>query len=158
VQLLAARTRQLRLLTTTQTPLRLSGFTMPCGRDAAERHVSAFFGSRDCYLSMQPSRPNRLYGGEFEVEAIAEMFVDTSAEHADDRRLAVELQLGRDLSLTRTDASAIVIPESISEAKWLRDWAAGPGAGVIVKTYQLRPLHTSGHYQAKLEEICADLV
>jgi len=138
--------------------MELSGFTMPCGRDAAERHVSAFFGSRDCYLSMQPSRPNRLYGGEFEVEAIAEMFVDTSAEHADDRRLAIELQLGRDLSLTRTDASAIVIPESISEAKWLRDWAAGPGAGVIVKTYQLRPLHTSGHYQAKLEEICADLV
>ncbi|MDI1259902.1 hypothetical protein [Aquabacterium sp.] len=138
--------------------MQLSGFTMPCGQDAAERHVSEFFGSRDHYLAMAPIRPTRPYSGEFEVESIAEMLNDKSAEPADDRRLAIELQINRNLSLTTADTFAIVVPESISEADWLRSWQSDLGAGVIVKTYQLRPLHTAGHYQAKLEEICAELV
>ncbi|MDO9113942.1 MAG: hypothetical protein Q7U63_09115 [Polaromonas sp.] len=138
--------------------MQLSGFHMPCGQDAAERHVSEFFGSRSSYLAMEPSQPSRSYAGEFEVEAINEMLNDGSAEHADDRRLAIELQLNRNLTLTGADTAALVIPESISEAEWLLNWQAGPGAGVVVRTYQLRPLHTAGHYQAKLEEICAELV
>jgi hypothetical protein len=138
--------------------MELPGFFMPCGHDAAERHVSEFFGSKGNYLAMQPSRPTRSYSGEFEVETITEMLNDSSAESADDRRLAVELQLNRNLSFTNADTFALVIPESVSEAEWLLHWQAGPGAGVIVRTYQTRPLHTAGHYQAKLEEICAELV
>lgn len=138
--------------------MQLSGFDMPCGQDAAERHVSAFFGSPESYLAMEPLQPRRSYAGEFEVETVVEMLKDGSALPADDRRLAIELQLNCNLSLTSADTAAIVIPESISEAEWLLDWRAGSGLDVVVKTYQLRPLHTAGHYQAKLEEICADLV
>jgi len=138
--------------------MQLSGFRMPCGQDAAERHVFEFFGSRSNYLAMQSMRPKRTYAGEFEVETVAEMLSDNSADPADDRRLAVELQLDRNLLLTSEDTFALVIPESISEAQWLLDWQSGPGSGIVIRTYQLRPLHTAGHYQAKLEEICAELV
>jgi hypothetical protein len=138
--------------------MKLSEFLMPCGQDAAERHVSEFFGSKGNYLNMQPSRPTRPYSGEFEVETIAEILNDHSAEPADDRRLAIELQLNRSLLLTNADTYALVIPESISEAEWLRNWQAGAGSGVVVRTYQTRPLHMAGHYQAKLEELCAELV
>jgi hypothetical protein len=138
--------------------MELSGFHMPCGESAAERHVSAFFGSRKRYLAMEPTRPVRPYAGEFEVEAVTEMLNDNSSEPADDRRLAIELQLKRSLNLTSLDTAAIVIPESISEAEWLVDWHATAGANVAIRSYQLRPLHTAGHYQAKLEEICAELV
>jgi len=138
--------------------MKLSEFHMPCGMNAAEKHVSEFFGSRSKYLAMAPVRPSRSYAGEFEVEAITEILNDHSAEPADDRRLAIELQLGHELKLTNKDVAAIVIPESISEAQWLTSWQAGAGSGVQIRTYPLRPLHAAGHYQAKLEEICAELV
>lgn len=138
--------------------MKLSEFCMPCGNDAAERHVAEFFGDRKRYLSMEPIRPNRSYAGEFEVEAIAEILNDRSFAPADDRRLAVELQVDRKLLLQSDEAFALVIPESISEAEWFTKWLEGQGAGIVIKTYQLRPLHTAGHYQAALEDICAELV
>lgn len=138
--------------------MKLAEFQMPCGRDAAEKHVAEFFECRSNYLSMNPSKPKRAYPGEFEVETLSEILNDHSAEPADDRRLAVELQVNKQLSVSNIHASAIVIPETITEADWLLKWQAGPGAGVAIKTYTLRPLHTAGHYQDKLEEICASLV
>lgn len=138
--------------------MQLSGFCMPCGQDAAERHVAEFFGSRKKYLSMEAVRPQRSYAGEFEVEAIAEILNDKSSVPADDRRLAIELQVNRTLMLQSDETFAVIIPESISDAEWFTRWSEGPGAGIIVKTYQLRPLHTAGHYQAALEDICAELV
>ncbi len=140
------------------TDMDLSGFHMPCGKNAPEKHVSEFFKTCQNYLAMQANKPERKYEGEFEVETITEILTDSSSDNADDRRLAIELQVNRNLNLNSSDTTAIIIPESISQAEWIKEWSENSGKSILIKTYQTKPLFNAGNYQALLEDICNELV
>lgn len=140
------------------TEMTLPQFEMPCGDFASERHVQVFFENAKRYLSMEPRRPTTPYYGEFEAEAVAELLVDPSSEIADDRRLAVELQLNGDLKLAPPNLAALVIPDHLVNAPWFTEWRNNVGSGVDLLTYELSPRKTTGHYQSELESLTNCLV
>ncbi|HXE37554.1 MAG TPA: hypothetical protein VN639_03695, partial [Azonexus sp.] len=138
--------------------MRLSQFEMPCGDFASERHVYVFFENAKRYLSMEPRRPTTPYDGEFEAETVAELLIDPSSEIADDRRLAVELQLSLDIKLAPPNLAALVIPDHLINVPWFLEWKNNTGSGVELLTYELSPRKTTGNYQSELESLTNRLV
>lgn len=128
-------------------------FEMPCGDSAPERQVSAFYGCADGYLSMNPITPLINYSGEFEIESLVELIRDPSNEMADDRRLAIELQLETDLDFMPPNLFALIVPDLFLQAEWFNNWANGIGRDVQIKTYKHSPRRLTAHYQSELETI-----
>lgn len=131
--------------------MELQDFEIECSCEAAQRHVSAFFLTNEQYVRLQPSDPTIPYVGDFEVESIVHLLADPSALNADDRRLAVELQLERSVPFESPWIVALIVPNVLTQAPWLETFSAR-NPGVEVLTYEAAQLRTAGHYQALLEE------
>lgn len=133
-------------------------FVLPCKFGAPQRHVSEFFGSNSNYLKMSPQRPTRNFTGEFEVEVVSELIQDRSSAPADDRRLAVELQVGVAVPFAAPVVVGLIVPDIIREALWFTAWEkSGAGQAVDIRTYNFVPLRNAAHYQVAIESSCLDL-
>lgn len=132
--------------------MQLADFELACPGDAPQRSVAAFFGTNADYLRAIPSQPPKPYQGEFEVESVVELLKDPRSAEADDRRLAIELQVGRQVAFDATSVLALIVPDELVQAAWFDSFVSGPGTGVEVATYQMMLLRRAGDYQALLEE------
>lgn len=124
------------------------------GRDGSAplRHVSAFFGTASNYLHLKAKAPDVPYSGEFEVESIVSILSDQSSEEADDRRLAMELQVPAPIPFDSGAVLAVIVPEDLLRAPWLQEYMGGAGAGIDFVPYEAELLRKTAHYQVKLEE------
>jgi hypothetical protein len=130
----------------------LQDFELSCDEGVPQRHVTAFFKNNSNYLKLTMTPPPKPYIGEYEVESLIAIFQDPSAANADDRRLAMELQVDKPLPLDGSTILALILPDELEEAEWLKTFLHGPGAGIEILKYELTPLRNGGHYQALLEE------
>lgn len=129
----------------------LQDFEIECSCEAAQRHVSAFFLTNEKYVRLQPSDPSIPYTGDFEVESIVHLLSDPSSQNADDRRLAIELQLERSVPFESPWIVALIVPNVLTQAPWLASFVSR-SPGVELLTYEAAQLRAAGHYQALLEE------
>jgi hypothetical protein len=130
----------------------LADFQLAQTPEAPQRCVSAFFGSAHNYLKLEGQKPQKAYTGEFEVESLVALFNDPDAGTADDRRLAVELQVNLNVAFDATSIAALVIPDELKSAEWMGNFIAGPGAGIEVLDYERATLRRAGDYQMLLED------
>jgi len=135
--------------------MKLADFELECPGDAPQRHVAAFFGTNWNYLRQICADPPLPYVGEFEVEALMELLRDPNAIEADDRRLALELQVGNPLPFDSQSVVAMVCADELEGAPWMKAFLSGAGAGIKLLPYELAPLRNGSHYQALLEERAA---
>jgi hypothetical protein len=130
----------------------LRDFELACGDDAPSRHVQAFFGTNNDYMLLNALTPGPPCPGHFEVESMTRMIADTSADPADDRRLAVELQVATPVPFDASSIISIIVPDELTQVAWFNDYFAGPGMGIDVQTYPLALLRRASHYQVALEQ------
>lgn len=132
--------------------MKLSDFELICSPDAPKKSIAAFFGNNVNYLRATSTAPPKPYDGEFEVESVVELLRDPSSHDADDRRLAIELQVGKKIDFDSKAILALIAPDELEEAIWFQEFMNGPGRGIIVSTYKTMLLRRIGEYQALLEE------
>jgi hypothetical protein len=130
----------------------LADFQLAQSPEAPQRCISAFFGSANKYLRLEGQKPSLPYAGEFEVESLVAILNDPDATTADDRRLAVELQLGLSVPFDDTTIAALVIPDELKVAKWMQEFLAGRGTRIEVIDYERATLRKAGDYQVLLED------
>jgi hypothetical protein len=135
----------------------LPDFELECGDSAPARHVQAFFGSNAGYLDLKGIVPPPVCTGSFEAESIVKMIHDTSAYSADDRRMAVELQVGSPVPIDAAHVIALIVPDELTQAGWFSDFAIGQGKNIEIETYELALLRRASHYQVLLEEKAAGI-
>jgi hypothetical protein len=136
----------------------VSDFELPCQASASQRHIAEFFGSNSSYLALKGQMPSRSFHGEFEVEFISELVAERSNEPADDRRLAIELQLNRTIPFASPMIAALVVPDLLLDSGWFQTWMATGGQHVHIETYEFEPLRVAAHYQVALESCARQLV
>lgn len=137
--------------------MKLRDFELACNEEMPQRNVTAFFENNSNYLKLATKQPPKPYAGEFEVESLVAIFKDPSISNADDRRLAMELQVKKPLPLNASSVLALIVPDELEEAGWFKAFVNSKGAGIEVLKYELTPLRAGSHYQALLEERAADL-
>ena len=130
----------------------LADFQLAQSSEAPQRCISAFFGSSNKYLRLEGQKPSLPYAGEFEVESLVALFNDPDATTADDRRLAVELQIGLSIPFDDTTIAALLIPDELKATEWMTTFSAGPGSGVTLIDYERGTLRKAGDYQVLLED------
>jgi hypothetical protein len=135
----------------------LGDFALRCRDISARQHVSAFFGSNKNYIEMTSTLPRISTCGEFEVEAIMRLLMDPDAESADDRRLAIELQIEHPLAFDTSCVVALIVPDELAQSTWFRKFADGPGAGIEICSYQMSLQRQSNQYQALLEHLAVEV-
>jgi hypothetical protein len=134
----------------------LSDFELEAEAAAPRRHVSAFFGNSRNYLRLRARRPQVPFAGEFEVESLVALLEDPESVSADDRRLALEMQLAEEVPFDASSVCAILAPDELLEAPWLNDFLA-LNTSIEVVPYELELQRRAGHYQALLEQIVREL-
>lgn len=132
--------------------MKLCDFELACSGDEPQRHVAAFFGTNTDYLRLKYCNPPLPYKGEFEVESIVELLKDPDTGVADDRRMAMELQVGDKVKFDTSSIWALIVPDELLQAPFFVDFRNGIGIGVELITYEIVPLRKAGHYQGLLEE------
>ncbi len=132
--------------------MQLDHFELKCSIDVPQRHVAAFFRTNTEYMRLNSTAPKTPYVGEFEVEAIVNMLADSSATSADDRRLAVELQVGEKIQFDNSSILALIVPDEIQQAPFFNNFFSTYGKGIQLVTYRFAALRNAGHYQSKLED------
>ena len=142
---------ELRYQGWTHRGMELQDFEIECSPEAARRHVSAFFSTNEQYVRLLPSIPVIPFVGDFEVESIVQLLSDPSSTNADDRRLAVELQVEQVVPFESPWVLALIVPSELIQAPWLRSFISS-AASIDILTYELAQLRTAGHYQVLLEE------
>ncbi len=136
----------------------LHDFELTHLRDAPQRYVASFFGSNHNYLVLNPNTPPVVsYAGHFEVDAMVSMLRDSDARSADDRKLALELQLSKPVPSLVSFVKGLIVPRSVANAPYLQNFIANSGTVIDVKTYDLAPLRLARDYQVLLEQFARDL-
>ncbi len=132
--------------------MQLPDFEMACHEYAPQRHVAAFFKTNIDYLRVKFCTPTLPFHGEHEVGSIIAMLTDSDIASADDRRLALELQVGDPLPFTPPTIRALILPEEFLQAPYVDAYLKGPGTGISIATYDLQPLKQGKEYQNSLAE------
>ncbi len=135
----------------------MDDFELACRADAPRRHVASFFGTNLNYLKLQARRPHHPFDGEYEVDSMAALLTDPSISSADDRRVAIELQLSEPVPLQAPQVKAIILPEELLQARFLQPFLEGAGASIEIYYYYLMPLKPNQEYQSLLEQSAIDL-
>ena len=126
--------------------------------DAPQRYVSSFFGSNYNYLTLNPNTPpTDSYAGHFEVDVMVSMLRDQDACRADDRRLALEMQVQEPIPFQASFVKGLILPQSIRHASYVENFISGAGAGIDIRTYDAAPLKLARDYQVLLEQYARDL-
>lgn len=137
--------------------MQLADFEFACSSDAPNRHVASFFGTNTAYLGVKGCIPPIPYSGEFEVESLVTLLNDTDTTTADDRRLAVELQVGEVIPFDDPVVWALIIPDELQQAPWLKAYLGARRTTIECLTYMLTPLKPPSDYQALLEDRAVQL-
>lgn len=137
--------------------MQLADFEMACPSDAPQRHVASFFGSNSAYLRLRGQRPSASLAGEFEVDSLLALLTDQSIEHADDRRVSIELQVAAPVPLRHPTLLAMILPDELMNAPFIQSFRAGPGSEVDMLFYPLSPLKKGTDYQVPIEERAMEL-
>lgn len=137
--------------------MKISDFAMPPDQLAPGKHISAFFGSNSAYLKVKPKKPEQPYIGELEVDCVAVLLTDPDISTADDRRTAIEMQSNHPIPLDSKHVWALIIPDELVDAAYVKDFIAGPGASIEILTYAMSPQKKATDYQALLEERAIEL-
>lgn len=133
----------------------LADFELQCPSDAPQRHVSSFFGTNRDYLRLNPQYPPTPYDGEYEVDSLVELLMDPTRNNADDRRLAIELQLSTSADISDATLRALIVPDEIVDAPFMKKFLVEWGSKVEVIHYPVIMLRQAREYQALLEERAA---
>jgi hypothetical protein len=131
--------------------MRMCEFEFPCELDSSPRHVSAFFGSNDNYLRLKAATPTVPFESELEVESLVHLLTAPTSDAADERRVTIELQVGRITPFDRSTVLAIIVPDELAQASFFVAYMKEQGVGVEVITYPLATLRQGGQYQTVLE-------
>lgn len=141
--------------------MRLSAFALRCAMEGALRFVAAFFDSNDNYLRTRVRGDIKKHGGDFEVHALVRMFVAAAdgnpQQPADDRRMAMELQLDRAIPLRSADLVGVIYPDELDESDWFRSFRSGCRQEVQWKEYKPQACKMASHYLGTLEEKAHDM-
>ena len=135
----------------------ISDFELACDIQIPPKHVSAFFRTNKAYLDLVCNGVSIPYCGEFEVESIVSLLSAQSTATADDRRLAMELQIAKSIVFDSSSILGLIIPDEIRQANWFDVFIRGPGAGIELLDYQFSKQRQAIQYQTTLEKIAADL-
>lgn len=137
--------------------MKLTDFEMACPSDAPQRQVNSFFGSNGAYLRLEARRPADPLDGEFEVESLAALLTDPTIRDADDRRVAIELQLDFPVPFVYPQVRAIIMPDQFKTAIYVDAYLNGPGRGVVPVFYPMSPMKRALDYQVPIEEFAIRL-
>ena len=138
--------------------MELRDFELTPLNSAPERYVSSLFGSNDDYLVLKPVVPAvESYAGQFEVEAMVSMLTDPDISSADDRRLALELQLMDPIPFDRSVVKGLIVPRSLLSAPYFKNFISHTGTGIDVVTYDSAPLRLARDYLVLLEQHAREL-
>lgn len=136
--------------------MELPAFALKCGSEGATRFVAAFFESNDNYLRTQVRKDLKQYGGEFEVSALVRLFVAAADcnpdQPADDRRMALELQFDKTVSLRSAALMGVIYPDELVQAKWFKSFQAECKDDVVWTSYSPHPSKLASQYQGLLED------
>jgi len=113
--------------------------------------VSAFFGSNDNYLRLKAATPTVPFEGELTVESLVHLLTDPTSDAADERRVTIELQVGRITPFDRSTVLAIIVPGELVQAPFFVAYMRERGVGVELITYPQAILRQGGQYQTVLE-------
>jgi len=132
--------------------MRVEDFDMSGIEFAAARQVRAFFQTFERYLICD-SREVSYSPGEFEVESYAAMLKEPGISFADDRRVAIELQIAQEISLKDGLLAGIVVPEAFRDAEYFQEFLAELGGGVKILDY---PTKKVGAHQQEFVALLED--
>ena len=132
--------------------MQLSDFELACLENAPQKYVAAFFNTNEDYLLVKPHDPPLSYRGEYEVDCFVTLLKDTDTPAADDRRLAVELQVGKQIPFDSSTVRALILPAEQLQAPFLDAYMKGPGKDIHVATYNYVPMKQLKEYQSQLED------
>lgn len=135
--------------------MKLSAFELKCSTEGVLRFVAAFFASNENYLRTQLRPDIKQFGGEFEASALFRMFTAAADgnpdQPADDRRMAVELQVSDPISLKSSALLAVIYPDELAQASWFKSFHASRPTDVRWVQYTTQPSKLASHYQGHLE-------
>jgi hypothetical protein len=132
--------------------MKLPHFELKCGGDGAMRFVAAFFESNDNYLRTRVRSSIKKYGGEFEVSALVRLLHGVGQGKADDRRMAVELQLDTTVQLCPGQLKAVIYPDELEESDWFSSFLTSLQKDVALDSYKPHYAKLASEYQVFLEE------
>lgn len=121
------------------------------------RVVPSFYECHRDYLTLKPRRPTVSYADDFHVEALVSMLTDTDASSADDRRLAIELQIDVSVPFEWPWVRGLVVPRELQSTSFLSSFLSGAGQSVEIRWFDLAPLKLAMEYQALLESHALEL-
>jgi hypothetical protein len=124
--------------------------------DSPRRYVPSFYASNWDYLRLKPRLPTVPYSDYYQVEALVSMINDTDGSRADDRRLAIELQIEKPIAFAWPQVRALILPRDLESTSYLSSFLAGPGRGVEVRWFDVAPLKLATEYQALLEHLALE--
>jgi hypothetical protein len=130
----------------------LESFELPANSLAPERHVAAFFTSNNAYMNVIAKMPDPLPAGELEVDCLGRFLIDVVDMPADDRRCAVELQVRDVVPFNESVVLAIIIPTSLADAPFLKDFQARTASKIELITYPSNPMKQARDFQVLLED------
>jgi hypothetical protein len=132
--------------------MRLADFEMHCCADAPQRHVYSYFDSNSRYLRLQAKSVMPDFNGTFEAESLGQLFTDRDATNADDRRVAVELQVQTAIPFKFPEIRALIVADEQVETDYFRDFMQGSGKGIEVIKYEVQLMKRTCEYQSMLEK------
>jgi len=145
-----------RYKTCLHNSMKLSDFELECSLDAPQKHVSAFFKTNINYLNLKNITPTLSYTGEYEVESIVKLLNTHSGINADDRKMAVEMQISKKIPFDKSSILAIIVPEDLEAAPYYQKYIAHKGVGVEIIKYDYYTSTTAESYQRLLEKETRD--
>ena len=129
---------------------KIDDFALDIVRQSHATHVGAFYSTNDRYLLGNGKHFERgSFGFAVEAAAIAKMIRESHEAAADDRRIAVELILDKDIPIDSKHLKGIIVPaELIGEP----ELASIQAEGVLVYPYRLITHQTAREHHRLLED------
>lgn len=135
----------------------LLDFEMPAGCSAPELHMGVFFESVEKYFDCEARTPPIPIDGNFEAESIMNMLTDKGSKDSDDRRVAIELQLSKALSIYDERLIGIILPESLVSSTYFIEFLKRTPKTPIVQKYRLQAMKPASDYQTQLEMLARQI-
>jgi len=129
----------------------LKEFSLPCNSLSQAQHVEEFYKTNRNYWLGQSTEPTRNFAGELEVTALIELQGDKSGAAADDRKLAVEMCVGELIPLNDYYVRAIVVPDGLMDAPYVRQYRDKGGISVV--PYTLFKRKSTADQQSIIEQL-----
>jgi hypothetical protein len=135
----------------------IDDFAVQNDRDAAEKIIGTFFGTNRSYFRLK-NRGAADFESRFDVGILEEeikalhKLVTLKDNAVDDRRFSIEIQVDRELELTKDKVMAVVLPETYIENSQVVKYIEKTLDAAIL-TYPIYPLKKDYYYYAIYEKV-----